>query len=102
MNKHHTPDLKAEKTEGGVHSSVTPTMPSATYRQIVFAPNFTASTVIVLVEDFDGTQTPIHTITGLPAGTWFPAESGSARIFTFTHNPAGPAGFLTIIHTTRR
>ena len=78
---------------GGVHSSVTPTMPSATYRQIVFAPNFTASTVIVLVEDFDGTQTPIHTITGLPAGTWFPAESGSSRIFTFTHNPAGPDGF---------
>ena len=78
---------------GGVHSSVSPTIPSATYRQIVFAPNFTASTVIVLVEDFDGTQTPIHTITGLPAGTWFPAESGSARIFTFTHNPAGPDGF---------
>lgn len=78
---------------GGVHSSVTPTMPSATYRQIVFALNFTAGTVVVLVEDFDGTQTSIHTIAGLPAGTWLPAESGSARIFTFTHNPAGPDGF---------
>lgn len=78
---------------GGVASSAAVVVPAETYPYVVFALDMANSEATLCYADFDGNVTPLYTITGVPAGTWFPAESNSTSGATLTYNPAGPSGF---------
>ena len=78
---------------GGVASSAAVVVPAETYPYVVFALDMANSEATLCYADFDGNVTPLYTITGVPAGTWHPAESNSTSGATLTYNPAGPSGF---------
>lgn len=80
---------------GGVASTLTVSRNPGIFADsiIVFAVDFTANTVGIY-SDQNGTLVSLATLTGLPAGTWFPAVHAIPGIFCrLTHDPIGPSGY---------
>lgn len=79
---------------GVVGSQSAPVLPGST-EYIIVAPDFAAGTVKFCVENMDtGIVSILHTVTGLPAGTYLPAEGGGAVNCLIDARPAGPVGHL--------
>jgi len=81
-------------TFGGVASFVDLVWPPSAEPAPVYAIDFAASTVKVCRVDYTtGVVSVIHTISGLPAGTWMPFDFRGYLSKQLKYNPAGPAGY---------
>lgn len=78
---------------GGVHQSVSAPVPVANYPHVVFALDMSNNEITFCYQDFNGETYPIYTVTGVPAGTWYPCESNSFSRHYLAYNPTGPIGF---------
>ena len=81
-------------TFGGVADFVDLVWPPSAEPAPVYAIDFAASTVKVCRVDYaSGVVSVVHTISGLPAGTWLPFDCRGWLSKQIKHNPAGPAGY---------
>lgn len=78
----------------GVAGSQAVSLPPNIYGYVIVAVNFTASTVrFCVVDRSTDAVIVLHEVTGLPAGTYYPAEGGTTSYCGIVQNPPGPSGY---------